>query len=483
MIIDQFLEYEKDNNLFQLEIDGFRYWHYIRKVIYDDILNKDNKVGQAHTNLSKEYYYKRVLLKLKQIPNWFLFNPLWALKERDLLILNHHRRVKNSERFDCLYTDELLEKFDYSYYVFEQPILEKHIRPIRTKNIRYLDYINFKFAVYHEIKKKVFRFSFNEDTKNKIMHVLADIENFFEVKIDNDKILSILEKKYLYNKYYREAYANILGKVKPKAIIEVVSYGADRFIINEVAKEKGIPVIELQHGTMGKYHIAYNFSKKMELPTFPDYVFIFGQFWNDNTRLPINEDNVKVVGWPYFEKKVNFYKQKNESKQRDRKTILFISQGTIGKELSQMAVTLSNVLDKDFYRIIYKLHPGENSRWKDEYPWLIGTDIEVIDHNFHDMHYYFSRADIQVGVYSTALFEGLAYKCKTIIVKMYGHETMSSLYETGLAFLANCSEELIDFCKGKNDGNKYKIEYYWEKNSMENMIREINKIMKISDGS
>lgn len=478
VMINQFLEYEKNNNLFQLEIEGFKYWQYIRKDIYDDILNKDNKIGQAHTSLRETPYYKRILLKLKQIPNWLLYNPLWNLSEKELLVFNHHRRVKNGEIYDCLYTDELLKVTDKTYYVYEQPILEKHFQPIRTEEIRYLDYSNFKFLLYYRFMKKIELRNFSEDDKKQIKYILFNIENNFDVIINKNKILLSIEKIYMYNKYFRKVYSKIFDKVKPKAIIEVVSYGMDKFVINEIANERGIPTIELQHGTMGEYHIAYNFAEKMNLPTFPDYVFTFGQFWKDTTRFPIKDDRVKVIGWPYFENKVNNNNKNNNYEIQNKKTILFISQGTIGRDLSQMAVNVAKMINPNKYNILYKLHPGEYNRWKQDYPWLIETNIEVIDHNHHDMHYYFSQSNIQVGVYSTALIEGLAYKLKTIIMKMYGYKSMANLYDSGYAHLASNSNEVINFCNIENDEEKPIDDYYWKKNSMENMISEINRIVK-----
>ena len=72
---------------------------------------------------------------------------------------------------------------------------------------------------------------------------------------------------------------------------------------------------------------------------------------------------------------------------------------------------------------MFKLHPGECSVLKTEYPLLLHADIDVIDHNQNDMHNYFTQSDFQVGVASTALFEELTYGLKTIIVTLHGYES------------------------------------------------------------
>src|SRR5699024_9522570 len=108
-----------------------------------------------------------------------------------------------------------------------------------------------------------------------------------------------------------------------------------------------------------------------------------------------------------------------------------ISQGNIGKHLSDVANMLSKEIDQNSFEIIYKLHPGEYDTWKDDYPWLLKSNIKVIDNSLHDMHYYFSFANIQIGVNSTALFEGIAYNLPTFILKTSGYEIMNDLIESG----------------------------------------------------
>ena len=236
MIIDEFIKYEKEKGLFQLEIKGFKYWHYIRKTVHDEISHQNETIGQAHSTIGNERYYKRILLKLKQIPYWIFKNPFHFLDEKDMLIFNHPRRVKNGEFFDCIYTDGILDKIDHSYYVFEYPILEKHFTPVRTKNLRYLDYLNFKIALNVEIKRKLFKFKFKNSDIHAIREVLENIESEFNIKIDENKIFNLLEISYLSRKLYRKYYGNILDKINPKIIIQLVSYSRDDYFTS------GIPV-------------------------------------------------------------------------------------------------------------------------------------------------------------------------------------------------------------------------------------------------
>ncbi|WP_010200258.1 sialyltransferase [Bacillus sp. m3-13] len=476
--IESFIKFEKQNNLFSLDIRGFKYWHYVRFVLYFDILNKKENLGQAHTNLSKEKYAKRLFLKLKQIPNFIFRNPMWYLKQKDLIVLNHPRKVKNGEHYECLYTDSFLDKLNHSYYVFEQPFLEKHYKPSKTNNVRFVDYIGFRVAIHNEFMKRIFKFSLNKAEREQIEELVDKLNSNFETNLESKKVINLVENLYLSYKANKKYYRKILDKVQPRMIVNLISYSVDRHVITELAKERGIPVIELQHGTMGKFHIAYNFVEKMELNTFPDYLFVFGEFWKDTTRLPIIDSKIKVVGWPYYEEKIRKYKYENK-KNDTKKTILFVSQGTIGKKLSEMAVDISKKINDSNYRIIYKLHPGEYERWRTDYPWLINSNIEIIDTNNYDMHYYFAQADIQVGVYSTAIFEGLGYGLKTFIFKFYGHEYIGELYKNDLATLVLNSDEFasaLEKIKNEDEETNFNVEYFWKENAIENIINEIDLI-------
>jgi hypothetical protein len=398
--------------------------------------------------------------------------------ESDILVFNHHRRIKQGKFFYCVYTDDLINKLEISNIVIEDPINNTHRKPIANKNIIYTDSINLLVALKRKI---IIKRVFSVEDEKSINHIIELINKEFSVDLDYSKVGGKLRSLIVNYRLMYPYYERLINRINPKLIIEVVSYGLSRFIINDIAHKKRIKTVELQHGTMGENHIAYNFKNSIELTTFPDYIFVFGQFWKDNTRLPISKENIKVTGWPYFENKINDYKMKTKKINKIKKTILFISQGTIGQELSQIAVDISTILDINEYRIIYKLHPGEYCRWKLDYPWLIDSNLEVIDHSQNDMHYYFAQSDIQVGVYSTALFEGLAYELETIIVKLYGYEAMASLYEKNIAYLAHNADAIIGLCKKGNSEIKYDLSYFWERNSIDKMISEINKIVNMRD--
>lgn len=84
--------------------------------------------------------------------------------------------------------------------------------------------------------------------------------------------------------------------------MEVVSYSRRCMVVNEIAEEMDIPTVELQHGTMGEEHGAYNFPEGYKIKQFPKYVFLFSEYWINKASIPISQENRKIVGFPYLEK-------------------------------------------------------------------------------------------------------------------------------------------------------------------------------------
>ncbi|MGY0372534.1 hypothetical protein [Clostridium sp. JNZ J1-5] len=469
-LIDKFLEYEYNHNLFNEEICEIKFWHFIRFKLYQNILKQVNHTGELSSTPQRSKMEKLQVM-IDQVYNILFKSPLWGLKPKEVLVLNSPRRLKSGNCYECIYTDDLIKDLDLPYYVLEYPYLGKHFKPVRTKNLLYFDSVSLKRTLLRRKYMKEKKFSLRDEDLKLIENIIKDLNSIFEVDIKLDFLINEVEDVIYSYKTTFQYYNKILDNIKPKVILEVCHYEFDKLLINEVAKKKGIKVIELQHGTIDKYHVSYNFYKKMSLPNFPDYIFTFGEYWSKTSRFPIEKENIIDIGFYNFEKKQSEFRDKSEAR-----NILFISQNTIGKELSKLALELNKKLDGQ-YKIIYKLHPREFQVWKVDYPELVNSGIEVIDNNDKDLYYYFSISDMQVGVYSTAVFEGIGFNVKTCIYNTFGHEYMKSLYESGCARLVDNEDEIIEelSCEKLNDINvKEKL---WKSNSLENFNRKLKCII------
>jgi hypothetical protein len=237
----------------------------------------------------------------------------------------------------------------------------------------------------------------------------------------------------------------------------VVSY--DKFPIIAAAKDLGIEVIEFQHGVITNYHFAYNFSEPLKkLKYFPDKLLTFGEYWANTEGFP-RQTEVEVYGFPYLNQQLKKYKEVTKLKNQ----VLFLSQGTIGKELSNYAFQMAQKMPE--CQFIYKLHPGEYNRWKNEYPALVQAsffnNFEVIDHNQENLYRYLAEADFQVGVYSTAIFEGLTLNCKTILFNLPGIEYMKDLVDQNIVEVAHDEKEAIRYMKNY-EAKEFSRDYFFK---------------------
>lgn len=478
-MIESFLNFEIENKLFDKKISDIKFWHNIRYSIYQEINQKVNNLGTAHNVDFKKGSTKHIAARLNQFKYLFRKNIFLNHSKRDILIFNHPRRILKDSLYHCLYTSDLAVKLDDKYLMIERPHDLHHDSPVPEDNIKYTDPINLEVTFKKLLMKLMKKEILSEIDKLYIKDLIQKLNQEYNIALDSNKWINEVENSLVFYDINYKSYKKIIKRIKPKVIVQVVSYSANLLVVNKIAKEMKIPTIELQHGTIGQNHIAYNFLYNQEIETLPDYLFTFGDYWKDHIRFPIKQSNIISVGWPYYEDKVQ--KQEQELKSNNKEKILFISQGTIGNGLSDIAVDLQKQLDSDKYDIIYKLHPGEYDVWRNEYPLLVDSQIQVIDHSRYDMHYYFNQSTIQIGVNSTAIFEGLGYNLETYIVTLPGFEFMKELQEKDVVAFVKNSNELYSSIMNKTvNSDKFDTSYFWKPHSMENMIEEINNIVNIN---
>jgi hypothetical protein len=218
-------------------------------------------------------------------------------------------------------------------------------------------------------------------------------------------------------------------------------------VLTRIARARGIPVLELQHGMIGPTHLAYNVKPGRVPPAFPDHLLTFGDFYRDTTpRLPLPAERVHSVGFAWLERERELVRHERGENGHQR-SVLFVSQGSIGRELSQVALALQEA--KPSLRVVYRLHPSEAPSWQRTYPELERSALRVELPAQRTLYASLADADVQVGVYSTSLVEGLAFGLPTFVVALPGHEELSALVDQGHATRVNDAYDLaarLDEC-------------------------------------
>lgn len=475
MNLDAFLAIEKKYNLITDTVDGFAYWVFFRWDLAEEI---QIHTGYGVAHMQPPFSRRRQLqYRLNMIKNAILFGNRFR-GECDVLVLNDERRAWTGSYYESTYTDQIVSMYPDSV-VLERPYLQNHFRPVTTKRLVYTDYIEIKAMLYYNWCQK-FAVSkmrkIREEIYCRIQKPIKEICNAYNFEYDISGILDKMLCGYYVHKIKRKEFAKVLDKYNPKLILEVCGYNLDCMTVNELADERNIPSIELQHGFTGTEHISYNYSKGASVKQFPQYFFAFSDFWAKSASYPIPESNIKVIGFPHLEKKAAAVKAR--VKKGKLKKIIFISQGPIGAVLSKVAVNLDKLIDKEKYEIIYKLHPGEFEGWKERYTELAASGILVADNNYYDLYELFAESTFQVGAYgSTATFEGLYFGLKTFVLRDKAAPALELLCERKIARFFDTAEELYKLID-QDDNIQNKSINFWKENALENMKREIDNIIE-----
>ena len=465
--IDSFLKFEAVNNMFDVKVYNIKVWNYIRFTIYTGLLSLfdiDKSVMQVdilkgeYKKGIKEYIRENIICNQRFVTH------------RDVLIIPHERKYKtNDDYYRCIYTNLIDETIKQSHYILDSQSVFGDYTPQKSKNVIYSKKDKFEKK---ENNNNTYKKCKIEEFETKIIQPL---ENYFKISIPQEikKQWKEILDNYLYRRRYLVSYYTyILNRVKPKVIMMVVSYSFDRMILCEIAKEKSIPVVELMHGVMTKGYLPYCFPKRMQLESFPDFIFTFGKH-EYTEKLPISSKRVLPVGFPELEQ---YTKCKKTHK---RKQILFISQGQV--EIAQIAKELSDSISDDEYEIIYKLHPKEYASWqKDLGEYLRKPNIQVAGDYNHTVYEYLSQADWVVGIYSTVLFEATAFDTKIAILKSSMSINVEKLFQNGHAVLVDGAKELKEAIE-KNEEMNNPTDEFFTSNSLYNIQHNVDRIIKYYD--
>ena len=441
ILSNNIIDAEEKYSLFDDKIDDIQIYPLIRMGLYYKLTENLNYYSpQPKKNF--KISTKNIISLIKHLYN---NNDLKKIKTKFIGVIEHPRRLDDMD-FD-IYTDFL--KDILSITTISNPHYGNQILGKINNKIVYYD--------YYLLKKKIINlFYFNKKINNyakklsKIISQEFDSNNNYEnflVKLIKDRYLSC-----------NIAYS-FLKKTNIKSLIIVNSYGFNHFVW--AAKKLNIKTIELQHGIISNLHLGYHYpsSKIDSIDCFPEYLLTFGNFWNELAKIPIIKNRIVANGYFFFNKQVAKYQNLNIQKMNK---ILVISQSTIGERLSKEIIKMAKEL-KDF-EIIYKPHPKEIIT-QTSYLQELSKFKNITIANNTSLYALFAECEWQIGVFSTALFEGLGFGLKTIILKLPGWQNLKSLDNLkGVNFISDFKQAIKII---KNETEQPELNYFFSDNALE----------------
>lgn len=402
---------EEKYDLLNLNIADSYIWEYIRMQFYYSLAVS---IGVLTPQTKKKSLKDRMVFFLKSFKNSLTHN-ISTLKKYDTVFFSHSRSVKVDGEYIDIYSEYLIRELQQTQRIidFEGDYQDTHIRK-RKHNVHLLDWVTQQVYVEYFLirKKKVL----NAGQTQLINTIEQEIYDRYGVSFS---LLKLVENKVKLFGIYYKIYEKVFKKVQPSRVYVTTAYYYAPII--KAARSQGIEVTELQHGIITRYHLGYSFPlHKKPLHYFPDKLVVWSESWKNIIKYPIASQHVVVDRFRYLDDK----KKDFSGSEKEKDTFLVLSQAAITEKIAQKM--LDNAAFFKGKKIRYKLHPGEFEIWHKNVPLnklreLL--DVEIIT-NEKNLYHLMALSEFQVGVFSTALYEGLEFDCKTVLLDVDGIEYM-----------------------------------------------------------
>jgi len=432
LALKKYIRIESNLNLFSMIVDGIPIWEIVRYPLFKKILIE---LGlENETMISRFNKWDKCIWLLKALKylflSLFLNNPFF-IKKKSVIFISHSRSKYEDNGYTDIYTNPIIDsiKDRYSCAALEHPDVKYLHKNKSNCKVYYLDCFYFIFKICKAIK--------NIYSKPKYLNSISllerDINEAFKLNLNINIFLDKYKlgwesEVFFYNKWLRW--------VKPKIII--VADGAKNKSIIYAAKILEIAVVELQHGSPARGKLNYDFPENiLNLPTFPDIFLTFGDYWTKSSDYPIHKDKVISLGFPYISKKIERFRTVSK-----KDALLVLSQPTVSESLASYVIFVKE--KNPNLEVVYKLHPKENISDRVEYSTLKKLGVTLVKDEV-DLYELFSACKWQLGVYSTALYEGLMFSCQTFVLNIVGCEFMKDLIDKKIVHFLSVDEDITSF--------------------------------------
>lgn len=410
-ISEKFFELEQKYDLLHLKVDGVFPWQIARITIFLHLVNHLIPGNTAPVLKSKKEEIKSLLYRL--FVNSLFFNPFFDLKRKEVLVIESGRKYRDENSYFDIYTEYLCQHLDrnnVSYTRYENNYTIDADISDRKLNVKHLDFI----LLYSKFMKRIIRSRWSEIEIRKIKIISEEFQSLFGFELDVVQICKEEVRKFkaesnLYNKLFRLKGAKEI----------YITNSSEKASVIAAAKKNGMIVKELQHGLMSDRDVISNYPHTEEgsLAYFPDQFYIWDNLNMFFGKLPLEEKDIIRFKNEHIERWI----ERTAHISKDKKLILVISQPYGSAELQYFIK--NNIEFLTDYSIIYKMHPAENEQlfsiFKNECNHI--PNIHFIN-NEESIYILLKRAKYVIGIYSSSLFEAVAFKCKVILLNLPGVE-------------------------------------------------------------
>ena len=224
-----------------------------------------------------------------------------------------------------------------------------------------------------------------------------------------------LADRALYGRALLEVGRRWIARRPPKAVFVLCGYNMHA-PLQQAARERGIPVIELQHGIIHESHPGYVLP---ELPgrllPVPDHLVLFGAYFGRmlEREAPMWRDRWTVGGHPWLQAK----RQETPTPTPDgERTVVFFGQYElpVRRRMRDAARHLRAELG-DSWRVVIKPHPREPDS-AEFFADAVAEGVELAPPGA-DSYSMLGACEVAVSEYSTLAIEALAFSCRSVALR------------------------------------------------------------------
>ena len=460
IIVDELQRIEEKYKLLEYKVSGWSIWPILRHSLGLSISNYPINPAKRKRNLDLVKYAVKDF-----------FSILFLKKSRYLVkTYTSARGEKVGDYYKDIYFDDLLYEIK-DFYKIEAinnyRLLNRSKKALIKSNMTnsFIEIVSGLFSYLKIGPKEI----------NNISCDLARIINQ-EFRIDGFSPERIC-RRLLHFYWGKNFYTYIIKRINPDYVL-VADPG--EFYVFAAAKERKIPVIELQHGMFDRYHFTYSWHKnaqkyKSHMPI-PEKIFVYGEhskkelehlgFWKDESVIT---GNLRID---------QYRKQKTKISKNNICTLTFASQGIDRERVINLLDEFLKLTANSVEIILnIKLHPVYESNI-DTYFKSLGhyKNVNILPAtSLQSTFELICKSHFHMSISSTTHYEAIALNVPTIILPFATSELVESLSERGHATRIQNANDLYNIVANPDT---YQLsqdigEYYFKSNAVENMKREL----------
>jgi hypothetical protein len=213
-------------------------------------------------------------------------------------------------------------------------------------------------------------------------------------------------------------YHDLFARTHPKAVL-LVQNGIEKALFH-VAKTRGVPTIEAQHGLINHGHPAYSYPRGVDYSRqtgLPDLFLTFSDFWQSNVFYPAGRQI--VIGNDHFAADVAPVRE-------PLGTVMVISANIYHRELLELTRQVAARLPGR--KFVYKLHPNQKSDESDIRASLADLPNVEVGDPATSASRLMANVSHLVAIQSTVVYEALQHGRRVCIIPRHNFNIHADIF-------------------------------------------------------